>query len=103
MQEIGICGIIRGVTQRNAANLWRLSPPLSGHTYTRSLTLADLLVQLKRPNFIVERTCLARRQAIEAAIGKLERKLKKEKQINRQFEISGEIRKLKAEFNSIHS
>ena len=45
----------------------------------------------------------ARRQAIEAAIGKLERELKKEKQINRQFEISGEIRKLKAEFNSIHS
>ena len=48
-------------------------------------------------------TLFPRRQTIEAAIGKLERELKKEKQFNRQFEISGEIRKLKAEFNSIHS
>ena len=48
-------------------------------------------------------SCEGRATAIEAAIGKLERELKKEKQINRQFEISGEIRKLKAEFNSIHS
>ena len=43
----------------------------------------------------------ARRQAIEAAIGKLERELKKEKQINRQFEISGEIRKLKKELKAL--
>ena len=43
----------------------------------------------------------ARRQTIEAAIGKLERELKKEKQINRQFEISGEIRKLKKELKAL--
>ena len=37
----------------------------------------------------------AARQELEKKIGKLERQLKSEKQINRQFEISSELRKLK--------
>jgi hypothetical protein len=43
----------------------------------------------------------ARRQGIESAIAKLECQLKREKQMNRQFEISGEIRKLKKELRSM--
>ena len=43
----------------------------------------------------------ARRQGIESAIAKLESLLKREKQMNRQFEISGEIRKLKKELRSM--
>ena len=43
----------------------------------------------------------ARRQGIESTIAKLESLLKREKQMNRQFEISGEIRKLKKELRSM--
>ena len=72
MQEIGICGIIRGVTQRNAANLLRLSPPPKRIYIYKIANLSGLARSVETSKF----HCLNEH---------------------------GEIRKLKAELNSIRS